>query len=182
MPATRTNRILIGAAAAVGVLAGAAGLAAAVTGSDGTAPEPTVARAAAERTALAEVPGSVTGSELDLDDGEWDVDVTAADGSRHEVGVDATTGEVVARESDDADDDRGDDDGDPSLAADAAVTQAEAEAAARATAPGTIHQVTIEREDGRVVWDVEVDGDDGARHDVQVDAETGDIVEHDVDD
>ena len=54
--------------------------------------------------------------------------------------------------------------------------------AALAEAPGTIHQAQIEDEDGRVVWDVEVDGTDGARHDIQVDAQTGAIVEHDVDD
>ena len=62
------------------------------------------------------------------------------------------------------------------------MSQEDAEATARAEAPGTIHRTEIEEEDGRVVWDVEVDGDDGSRHDVQVDAATGEIVEHDIDD
>ena len=68
------------------------------------------------------------------------------------------------------------------LEADATVGRAEAEETARAEAPGTVHRTEIEEEDGRVVWDVEIDGEDGAGHDVQVDAATGEIVELDLDD
>lgn len=199
MPATRTNRLLIGAAGAIGVFAGAAGIAAAVTEDDGSAGTPVVSEAAAEEAALAEVPGRATVSELELDDGEWTVDVVGDDGSRHEVDVDATTGEVVGTERDGRDggtdvrDDDGDDaddaaedaaeaEADAALAADAAVGQEQAEQTALGEAPGTVHRTEIEREDGRVVWDVEVDGDDGRRHDVQIDAESGAVVEHDVDD
>jgi len=201
MPATRTNRILLTAAAAIGITAGAAGIAGAATSSGGS--EPTLPKADAEAAALAEVPGTVTEVEHEGDDGAdvWSVEVTDAEGRQHEVVVDAT-GAVVSsglddgpdddggREDDGRDDDGRDDDGrdddgtegDPALAADAAVARADAEATALAEAPGTVDRTEIEREDGTVVWDVDIDGDDGLRHDVQVDATTGEIVEHDIDD
>ena len=43
--ASRTNRLLIGAVAVVGILAGAAGIASAVTGDGGSDPAPAVPRA-----------------------------------------------------------------------------------------------------------------------------------------
>lgn len=195
MKSTRTNRFLIGAAAAVGVLAGAAGISSAVTGGDGDV-APTLDRAEAEAAAVAEVPGTVVGFEADDEGGRgvWEVQVDGEDGQRHEVTVD-DSGAVVARDRDDdrngRDDDGFDDDAvdgtdddhDPALAADAAVSQADAEAAAVAEAGGgTVHRIHIEREDGRVVWDVEVDTADGLRHDIQVDATDASIVEHDIDD
>jgi uncharacterized membrane protein YkoI len=134
----RTNRLLIGAVAVIGILAGAAGIAAAVTGDEGSGPAAV------------------------LDRGDDD------------------------RGDDDRGEDRGDDDPTAEQAASlrdgAAVGQEDAEATARAEAPGTIHRTEIEDEDGRVVWDVEIDGDDGSRHDIQVDATSGEIVEHDIDD
>jgi uncharacterized membrane protein YkoI len=99
----RTNRLLIGAAAAVGVLAGAAGISAAVTGDDGSDPTPAIAREEAEAAALAEVPGTVRRAHLEREDGglEWDVDVDGEDGRRHDVQVDADTGEVLEHDTDD---------------------------------------------------------------------------------
>lgn len=181
----RTNRLLIGAAAAVGVLAGAAGIASAVTGDDGTDPAPAIAREEAEAAALEEVPGTVVGAEADDEDGRavWSVDVTDADGTRHELDV-ADDGTVVGRDVEDDDDGDRDDDGDdaPVDPAEATVTQEDAEAAALAEVPGTVRSAHLEREDGGLEWDVDVDGEDGLRHDVQVDADTGEVLEHDTDD
>ncbi|HMJ75475.1 MAG TPA: PepSY domain-containing protein [Iamia sp.] len=190
--ASRTNRLLIGAVAVIGVLAGAAGIASAVTGDGGSDPAPTISRADAEAAAVEEVPGTVVGAETDDEDGQavWSIDVDGTDGSRHEVEIDEG-GAVVGRDVDDdgpGDDDGRDDDGrddevsDPALVEAAEVSQDEAEQAALAEAPGTVSRAHIEREDGRVVWDVEIDGEDGRRADVQVDAATGEIVELDLDD
>jgi uncharacterized membrane protein YkoI len=184
----RTNRILIGVAAGIGVLAGAAGISAAVT-DDGSDPRPTLAREEAEAAAVEEVPGSVVGIEADDDDATggavWSVEVEGDDGSRHEVDV-ADDGSVVGRdvEDDDRGDDDGDDDGDdaPVDPAEATVSQADAEAAALAEVPGTVRSSHLEREDGGLEWDVDVTADDGTRHDLQIDAETGQILEHDTDD
>ena len=188
MSAHRTNRILIGAAAAVGVLAGAAGIAAAVTDDGGRDPAPTLAREEAEAAAVEEVPGTVVGVEADDEGGRavWSVEVEGSDGRRHEVAVD-DRGTVVGRDiDDDGTDDDGTDDGrdddavvDP---AQATVTQAEAEAAALAEVPGTVRTSHLESEDGGLEWDVDVTATDGTRHDLQVDADTGAIVEHDTDD
>lgn len=183
----RTNRILIGAAAMVGVLAGAAGISAAVTGGDGSDPAPSLPRAEAEAVATGEVPGTVVGVEADEDDGRsvWSIDVDGEDGRRHEVEVDED-GTVVGRDVDDDDgrdeDGRDDDATDPALVEAATVTQEEAERAALDVAPGTVHRTHIEREDGTVVWEVEVDGEDGRRTDVQVDAASGAVLEVDRDD
>lgn len=189
MKSTRTNRILIGAAAGIGVLAGAAGISAAVT--SGTSPAPVLDRSEAESAAVAEVPGTVIGYEADDEGGRgvWEITVDGADGRRHEVTVD-DSGAVVSRDDvddddrfdDDHDDDRVDDDHDPALAADAAVSEQQARDAALAEVPGTVARTHIEREDGRVVWDVEVTGDDGLRHELQIDATDATIVEHDIDD
>ncbi|HEU5149203.1 MAG TPA: PepSY domain-containing protein [Iamia sp.] len=181
---TKINRILIGAAATVGVLAGAAGITAAVTGGGDADPAPTLAREEAEAAAVAEVPGTVVGIEADDEGGRavWSVDVEGEDGRRHEVDVD-DRGDVVGRDVDDDDDDDGDDGDDaPVDPAEATVTQADAEAAALAEVPGTVRSSHLEREDGRLEWDVDVTGDDGRQHDLQIDAETGAVLEHDTDD
>lgn len=182
----RTNRILIGGVAVIGVLAGAAGIASAVTGEEGGDPAPSLPRAEAEAAAVEEVPGTVVGIEADDDDGRsvWSVDVDGEDGRRHEVEVDAS-GAVVGRDVDDdegTDDDGRDDDDAAVDPAEATVTQDEAEQAALAEVPGTVSRSHLEREDGGLEWDVEVDGEDGLRHDVQVDADTGAVLEHDTDD
>lgn len=67
------------------------------------APLATVAKAQAERAALAEVPGTVTAVELGNENGNlvWEVDVTAKDGTQHEVKVDAGNGTVLIAEADD---------------------------------------------------------------------------------
>lgn len=146
-PRTRTNRILIGAAAMVGVVAGAAGIASAVTGEGGDGPTSTVATEQRDDDRGDDDRGEDDRGE---DVGERDDDLTAEEAA--------------------------------ALATAATVTEAEAEASALAEAPGTVRRTEIEEEDGATVWDVEVDGADGSRHDVQVDATSGDIVEHDVDD
>lgn len=185
MSAHRTNRILIGAAAAVGVLAGAAGIASAVTGDGGSDPAPALAREEAEAAAVDEVPGTVVGVEADDEGGRavWSVEVEGADGRRHEVDVD-DRGAVVGRDTEDDGTDDGTDDevSDPALVEQATVTQAEAEAIALAEVPGTVRSIHVESEDGGLQWDVEVTATDGTRHDLQVDAATGAIVEHDTDD
>ncbi|GGT89965.1 PepSY domain-containing protein [Actinomadura citrea] len=63
----------------------------------------TVAGAAA--AALKAVPGHATSVGFDRDGGRavWEVDVTGAGGTEHEVVVDAATGRVVAEEADDDD-------------------------------------------------------------------------------
>ncbi|MEV4008053.1 PepSY domain-containing protein [Actinomadura sp. NPDC049753] len=59
----------------------------------------------AAAAALKTVPGHATSAGFDRDGGRavWEVDVTGADGSEHEVTVDAATGRAAAGEADDDD-------------------------------------------------------------------------------
>lgn len=63
----------------------------------------TITEAQAGDIALGAVPGEVTEIELGNENGgvAWSVDVTATDGSAHEVVVDAGNGDVLAQEADD---------------------------------------------------------------------------------
>lgn len=67
----------------------------------------TITEAQAGDIALVAVPGEVTEIELDHENGGvvWSVEVTATDGSAHEVVVDAGNGDVLAQEADDDVDD-----------------------------------------------------------------------------
>ncbi|WP_327680093.1 PepSY domain-containing protein [Streptomyces sp. NBC_00467] len=56
----------------------------------------------ASTAALEFRPGTVT--EVEFDDGHWEVDVRGKDGASHDVTVDATTGKASASQSDDAKD------------------------------------------------------------------------------
>lgn len=54
----------------------------------------------ARAKALAQFPGKVTGSELEIANGRviYEVEIDGADGKEYEVAVDAATGEIVSSE------------------------------------------------------------------------------------
>ncbi|WP_165978614.1 PepSY domain-containing protein [Actinomadura darangshiensis] len=56
----------------------------------------------AAATALKSVPGRVTSADFDREAGKavWEVDVTAQNGTEHELTIDATTGKVLTKEVD----------------------------------------------------------------------------------
>ncbi len=65
----------------------------------------------------------------------------------------------------------------------AKIDQAAAEQAALKAVPGTVHETELETSDnGYVVYDIEVAGKDGKRHEVKVDADNGKILHHDLED
>ena len=149
MSLTRTNRMLITAAAMVGVAAGAAGIAGAVTGGD-TGQDPSATTTEQTET-------------VDTDGGP-----EAEEGQES-----ADEGQGGADEHEGDEEDEGPEPGDAALIEGAAVSQSEAEATARAEVPGTVARTEIEDEDGTVVWDVEIDAEDGSEQEVTVDATTG---------
>ncbi|MFI6514711.1 PepSY domain-containing protein [Spirillospora sp. NPDC050679] len=190
MTSVLTGRRLLVTAAAGAVLA-AGGAATAYAAQDGEGPDrPPAVKITAERAAdaaLKAAPGRI--AELDLDEADddgddkggaaWSVDVLAADGSRHEVRVDADSGKVLASgkenadtgDADDSDDDGADTGADqwPGKAKalnDAKLTAAQAAASALRTAPGVVTSVDFENADGQPVWSVEVVGKDGAERDL----------------
>ncbi len=65
----------------------------------------------------------------------------------------------------------------------AKIDQAAAEQAALKAVPGTVHETELETSDnGYVVYDIEVAGDDGKSHEVKVDAGNGEILHQDLED
>jgi uncharacterized membrane protein YkoI len=49
--------------------------------------------------------------------------------------------------------------------------------------PGTVHETELETSDnGYVVYDIEIAGDDGNNHEVKVDAGNGEILHQDLED
>ena len=65
----------------------------------------------------------------------------------------------------------------------AKIDQAAAEQAALKAVPGTLHETELETSDnGYVVCDIEIAGDDGKNHEVKVDAGNGEILHQDLED
>ena len=63
------------------------------------------------------------------------------------------------------------------------VDQAAAEQAALEAVPGMVHETELETSDnGYVVYDIEVAGEDGKNHEVKVDAGNGEILHQDLED
>ena len=65
----------------------------------------------------------------------------------------------------------------------AKIDQAAAEQAALKAVPGTVHEAELETSDnGYVVYDIEIAGDDGNNHEVKVDAGNGEVLYQDLED
>lgn len=65
---------------------------------------------------------------------------------------------------------------------DAKIARAEAERIALERAPGTILEVELERERGRLLYEIEIRLDSGVVREIGVDAETGEIVSDEIED
>jgi uncharacterized membrane protein YkoI len=142
----------------------------------------TVDVAAASAAALAAVPGTVTGLDLDGEDGRvvYTVEVTAADGTTSDVDVDAADATVLRRTRDD-DDDLDDMVENRALADSAGVDVAAATGAALSAVPGTVTKADLDEDGGVVVVQVEVLRDDGTEVDVLVDARDGFVLGQELD-
>ncbi|MFJ2703012.1 PepSY domain-containing protein [Streptomyces sp. NPDC087428] len=142
------------------------------TASDGSA-RVTVGDAA--RAAVGAVPGTVTEAELDDEDGRlvWELEVYGSDKSWHDVTVDPGNGKVLGQHVDH------DDDSDRRAPRETSVTLDEAAGAALRSVPGTVTSVELEDHDGRsgraVHWEVDVRGEDGGKHERDVDAKTAKV-------
>lgn len=119
------------------------------------------------------VAGTVTEVELDGWQGKavWKVDIVNAKGAEHEVTVNAADGKVIAGRADrdeDADDHR-----------DAALAKTglgQAVDTALNKVPGTATSAELDDDHGRTAaWHIDVTDDQGAAHEVTVDAQTGKV-------
>ncbi|MGW2180000.1 PepSY domain-containing protein [Streptomyces sp. NPDC001732] len=147
-----------------------------------SAPSGSTARVSVEdavAAAVKAVPGTVTGAELDDEDGGqvWELDVYGSDKVWHDVTVDAGNGKVLGKHTDDEDDAR-----DRHAPRSAAVSLNEAVGAALKANPGTVTSVDLDDDhddhtgrNGASHWEVEVRGKNGKEHELNVDAKTGKV-------
>ncbi|MFD9945515.1 PepSY domain-containing protein [Nonomuraea sp. NPDC059023] len=128
----------------------------------------------AGEAALASVEGTVTG--LDSDNGVWKVTVIGADGAESKVRVDAMTWKVVGTPSAEADDDA--EKAKHKARAEAAKTSYSdaAEKVAGEYPDGKITELSLDRDNGTVVWEADVTAADGTKAKVKVNADDGSVV------
>lgn len=106
--------------------------------------------------------------QFDRDNGRFVYEMDGWDGEyEYELDIDAETGDVVKQEQDD------DDDSDDALDLDGIITPQEAmDVALEASGSGYVEEWTLEVEDGRTLYEVDVqEGDDQ-----EIDALTGDVL------
>ncbi|MET1154496.1 PepSY domain-containing protein [Arthrobacter sp.] len=127
------------------------------------------------QAAVASAEAAVRGSSaIELDYSErhqsWEVDLFDVD-TEHEVQVSPDGSEVLEqRESGGVE---------PEVAGEleqAKISMADALAIAIEAASGNVEEVSLEDEDGRPVWEVEIDHGDGSSTDVRINAMTGDRI------
>lgn len=125
--------------------------------------------------------GEVREMELDRDDREYEFEILGESGEV-DVKIDAKSGKVLETEQDDQDDDRDDQDDDHQAAPDNLITEEEAIRIAK-DKTGSAAEVTeaeLDEEDGRWHYELEL-RDDRHEYDVDVDAESGDVIDFEKD-
>lgn len=128
----------------------------------------------AKSVALAAVPGAVTGIEKDIENGVlvYEVEILS-NGKETEVLVDLKTGEIIAIEFEEEDE----------VVTPAEIesiggliTESKAKQIAVGAVGGSVIGVSREREGGRILYEIELNVD-GERAEVEIDAETSEVVE-----
>lgn len=133
--------------------------------------------------AVGAVPGTVTEAELDDEDGVpvWELDVYGSDKVWHDVTVDAGNGKVLGEHTSDDNDDR-----DRQAPRSASVSSAAAVDAALRATPGTVTSIELDDDHdqggGTLHWEVDVRGEDGKQHELNVDAKTAKVTADRADD
>jgi uncharacterized membrane protein YkoI len=114
--------------------------------------------------------GELVQIEIDHDDstGEWELEIVL-DGRQHDLDIDATTGEVTEHDQDD------DDDRDPAVDVTAPMPYAEAIEIALGEAPGRVSGWSLDSDDDRIEYTIDIDRDGGDDVEVDVDVETGQV-------
>lgn len=103
----------------------------------------------------------------------WEVTIRTADGSGVEVSIDRASGDVVADKKTDIDEDQRET---PKVSITAAID------AVLAAEPGTLREIKLDSENSTQVWEAEVRATSGDHVEIYLDATTGDVIKHEVDD
>ena len=115
--------------------------------------------------------GDLVQIEIDHDDRTWERELElVADGTQHELDIDATTGEVTEHDTDD------DDDQDPVVDVTSPMAYADAIEIALGEQPGRVSGWELDSDDGRIRYQVDIERSEGGGDvDVEVDVETGEV-------
>ncbi len=97
---------------------------------------------------------------------EWELELVA-DGTQHELDIDATSGEVTEHEQD------SDDDQDPVVDVTSPMAYAEAIEIALGEEPGRVSGWDLDSEDGTIRYQIDIDRAEGGDVEVEVDVESG---------
>ena len=137
---------------------------------------------------LAETDVTFIKAELDRDDGRlvYDVEFYTADYKEYDYEIDAATGEVVSYDYDVENSAPAVTSGSQSASAGASISAEDAKAKALAHAGLSFGSVTfvkaeLDRDDGRLVYDVEFYTADYKEYDYEIDAATGEVASYDYD-
>lgn len=191
------KKVVVGTVASAVILGGAIGAGAMTDGfktfgSVNPAPsEPSelISVEEAKEKALAEYDGVVESIELEKkrDGYVYDIDVDNGD-MDYDLDMDASNGEILRVEEERDDDDDSDDnvistnsDGTAGSTSEDYISQEEAVEIALAEVEGTLESVELDDDDGRAVYEVEINTGSGDDAEFDIDAVTGEILEMDMD-
>ncbi len=120
--------------------------------------------------------GTVISIESEVNDTRWEVQVVTSDGTEHEISISAEDGSVIgspSKEGDDAQDKKKHQD----RVATAKLDFKEAAEKLRDAVPDArITELNLDDEKGTTVWEGDLIDGDGAKHEVQIDAASGDVL------
>ncbi|TFD99471.1 PepSY domain-containing protein [Jeotgalibacillus salarius] len=196
------KKVVVGTVASAVILGGAIGAGAMTDGFKTISmvnPEPAeqselISLDEAKEKALAEYEGVVESIELEKKRSGYVYDIDIDNGDMdYDLDMDASNGEIlrVEEERDDDDDDDGDDNNVSSSGSNGTagstnedyISQEEAVEIALAEVEGTLDSVELDHDDGRAVYEVEIETGNGDDDDAEfdIDAVTGEILEMDLD-
>ncbi|MEM9602082.1 MAG: PepSY domain-containing protein [Pseudomonadota bacterium] len=123
---------------------------------------------AALALARAAVPGTVMGAELERHKGQmvWEIKLLDENQQRTRLILDADTGEVLKQKAKRK----------PARHTVEAVSIEAALEAADIPADARVIEAELERDDGKVIWEIETIGPDNTRTDIDIDGETGAVL------
>ncbi|KIL53534.1 hypothetical protein KP77_05100 [Jeotgalibacillus alimentarius] len=194
------KKVVVGTVASAVILGGAIGAGAMTGGFSSADPAPAeksdlLTVEEAKDKALAEYEGVVESVELEREANgyKYEIDVRNDD-MEYDLDLDASNGEILKakeeRDDDSDDDDRNDDNsttaasnGTAGSTSEDYITQEEAVEIALAEVSGTLESVELDDDDGRAMYEVEINTDSGDDDDAEfdIDAVTGEILEMDMD-
>lgn len=113
--------------------------------------------------------------DFDVDDGRFEYEIDGFNANTEfELTINAETGEILEQKSEN------DDDHDTAIDFDNIISPQEAMTnALEAAGSGYVKEWNLDTDDGRIIYDIDIEGADNGVDDVEVNAETGEIIEID---